>query len=437
MNGLRVGWLGWLRTWVLATLGVAQGSFAAADGASFTNDVAFLLRELPLRAGHFFPQKGVDWLAVSNQFRVEAEAATNEAQTVRLCQRLLARLQDGHARLTDVKVPLPDEARGRRWTGPRVHLLVGGEQVFVRQAFGTAAGQGIQIGSEVRRIDGVPALDWLRQRVTKLADDTGYSTPQQALYAACHWGLADWEGTPITFELVREAATNEVRLVRNGGPNFAPLGPVHPPKVLYPLGRQAYARTARGYGYIHLRDVPEDLPAQLDTMLATLGQVPGLVLDLRGNGGGGCDHMAVLGRFVPAGQSWRQYPSAGLQPFGGPVVVIVDAGTRSAGETVAALFKEDGRAYVIGDSATAGTSSSKVTLPLPSGLASAYFSVRSNLGRCNGGRGIEGIGVLPHEIVPYDPAELARGVDSQIRRAEQCLAAGLPREKVPFPAGAK
>jgi C-terminal processing protease CtpA/Prc len=52
--------------------------------------------------------------------------------------------------------------------------------------------------------------------------------------------------------------------------------------------------------------------------------------------------------------------------------------------------------------------------------------------RFNGGHGIEGIGVSPHEIVPYDPAELAAGADTQIRRAEAMLKAGLPKDKVSF-----
>ena len=399
-----------------------------------SNDVAFLLRELPTRAGHFFAAKGINWAAVSNQFQVEAQAITNEAEHVKLCQRLLARLKDGHARLTDLKVKLPDESQGRRWTGPRVHLLVIGNRVYVRQAFGAASARGIAIGQEVLSIDDLPARQWLDQRVDKLSAESGYSTTNQALYAACHWGLADWEGAPIKFQLLANGQTNAVIIVRNGGPNFAPIGPIHPPPALKSLGRQSYGKTAGGFGYIHLRDVPTDLPEQLDTMLTSLGDAPGLILDLRANGGGGCDHAAAFGRFLPTGTKWRQYESAGKHPFAGPLVVIVDAGTRSAGETVAGMLKEDGRAYLIGDTPTAGMSSSKTTLPVPSSLFAAYFSVRSNLGRCNGGRGIEGIGVPPHESVAYDPAELSRGVDSQIRRAEELLTKGFPKDTVPFPA---
>jgi carboxyl-terminal processing protease len=416
---------GWLP---LAVCGFADDSAQQV----YARDMDFLLKELPQRAGRFFAMKGIDWRSVSNQFRVEVTTVSNDVQHVRLCQRLLARLKDGHARLTDLKVPLPDESGGRRWTGPGVHLLVSGERVYVRQAFGAAAARGLKIGTEVARIDDLPACEWLAQRAVMKSDDTGYSTAHQARYAACHWGLADWEGTPITFEMLDNGRTNRVRLVRSGGANFVPVGPIFPPKELKRLGRQSYGKTTNGRGYVHLRDVPGNLPEQLDTMLEALGNVPGLILDMRANGGGGCDHAAVFGRFVPAGTNWGRYPSAGRRPFTGPMVVVVDAGTRSAGETVVGMLKEDGRAYTIGDSPTAGTSSSKTTLAVPSRLFAAYFSVRSNLGRFNNGRGLEGIGVPPHEVVAYDPADLARGVDTLIRRAEELLKRGLPRNKVPF-----
>jgi C-terminal processing protease CtpA/Prc len=167
-------------------------------------------------------------------------------------------------------------------------------------------------------------------------------------------------------------------------------------------------------------------------MLTALGDVPGLILDTRANGGGGCDHAAVFGRFVPTGKTWRQYASAGAKPYGGPMVVIVDAGVRSAGETIAGQFKEDGRALMIGDTPTAGTSSQKDSIRVPSGMFAVRFSVSSNKGRFNGGRGIEGVGVPPHEITPYLAADLEKKIDTQIRRAEEFLTNGFPKDVVPW-----
>jgi len=416
----------------------AAGRTLAADGPAktpYAGDVEFLLAELERQAGAFFEVKKIDWAAVTRQFRAEAKKVRTDAAHLKLCQRLVARLRDGHAALVDVKITPPDESKARRFTGPRVHLLASPGVVLVRTAFGPALEQGVQAGMKVLKIDAKPAAAWLQDRVEKLRDENGYSTDHAALYAACHWGLADWEGTKISFELEKDGRKKAVTIIRKGGPNFAPLGPVFPPKGLEQLGRQSYGKTESGLGYIHLRDVPSDLPQQLDTMLARVADAPGLVLDCRANGGGGCDHEAVFGRFLEPGKRWRQYTGQGTKPYPGPMVVIVDAGVRSAGETISGMLKEDGRALLIGDTPTAGSSSQKTRVTVPSGLFTVYFSVASNKGRFNGGKGIEGIGVAPQETVPYDARDLLAGVDTQIRRAEALLRAGLPAEKVSYKPG--
>lgn len=109
---------------------------------------------------------------------------------------------------------------------------------------------------------------------------------------------------------------------------------------------------------------------------------------------------------------------------------------RSAGETGAGMFGEDGRAYTIGESATAGMSSQKTTIELPSKLCSLYVSVASNKGRFQGGKGLEGIGYVPHELVAFDPKDLASKRDTLILRAEALLAAfgkdGFPKDVVRY-----
>jgi C-terminal processing protease CtpA/Prc len=77
--------------------------------------------------------------------------------------------------------------------------------------------------------------------------------------------------------------------------------------------------------------------------VAKLQGVPGLLLDFRGNSGGGFDHEALLGRFIPQGKEISfagvRHVSAGPWCYGGPIVVIVDATVRSAGETARACSR--------------------------------------------------------------------------------------------------
>ena len=406
----------------------------------YVGDVEFLLAELPKKAGHFFADKGIDWAAVERQFRAEAAEVASDSEHVLLCHRLVCRLRDGHAGLTDLKAPFPDEGQGRRFTGPRLHLLRIGDRLYVGRAFGSAAEAGLAPGQEVVLVDGLGSELWLARTTDRLRDRFGYSTDHMAAYYACHTGLADWEGTTLNVVVASDNQSRRITLRRSGGSNYVPVGPVFFPAGLKEIGRQSYGRTGgEGYAYIHLRDVPGDLPEQLDAMLGELfaagdGLRDGLILDFRANGGGGCDHAAVFGRFVPAGETWRQYSSAGPKPYGGRLVVIVDAGVRSAGETIAGQFKEDGRALMIGDSATAGTSSQKETLQAPSGLFSVTISVASNKQRFNGGRGIEGLGVPPHVQTLYTAEDLRAGIDSQIRQAEEFLRTGFPEGVVAWEA---
>ena len=73
----------------------------------------------------------------------------------------------------------------------------------------------------------------------------------------------------------------------------------------------------------------------------------------------------------------------------------------------------------------------KTTIDLPSGRFQLYVSVASNKARFQGGKGIEGVGVVPHELVAFDPEDLAAGRDTLIRRAEALLR-DFPQAKVRY-----
>ncbi len=157
-----------------------------AKAAVYEKDVEFLVAELPQLAGRFFALKNIDWLAVGEEFTTAAKTVKTDEEYLKLCTRLVARLHDGHAGIVNTKIKWPDESKGRRWTGPRVHLLAIGDEVFVRAAFGEAETLGLKLGLKVERIDGKPAQEWLQAKAAEMGDLRGFSTEQQALYAACH-----------------------------------------------------------------------------------------------------------------------------------------------------------------------------------------------------------------------------------------------------------
>ena len=421
----------------LLILFVCAGMPARGSDVDYEKDIRFALEELEKNCGHFFKLKNIDWKKVSKAFLKDAKKVETDSDHLVLLVRLLARIKDGHARVNPLdkgkEVKWPDDGKGPL-VGPGMFLCRVGKKIHVKTAWSSAASSGLKPGMEIVKIDGRPALKWLDAKTEDLSDTRSFSTDHQAYFYTLHRGLALPSGSRLELEVKDLKGKKKKRTVTYNRASVVPNGPAFYPAEIKTTKDLRYTTTETGYGYIHVRRSPGDLPEQMDEALGALGNVPGLILDYRGNSGGGFDHDGFMGRFVPQGKTLafgKTYRSAGPFSYGGPIVVIISALTVSAGETGAGIFKEDGRGYMIGESPTAGMSSSKTTIDLPSGLFQLYVSIRSNKSRFNKGRGIEGIGVIPHEIVEFDPDDLAEEKDTLTLRAEVLLKK-YPKKEVPY-----
>jgi hypothetical protein len=222
-------------------------------------------------------------------------------------------------------------------------------------------------------------------------------------------------------------------------------------------------------GYVKIAAFPvgaDAVPAMaaLDSAFAALEHVPSLVIDLRGNPGGGLDlaaHLAdhLLAEARPAGLFVTRHGlvSRGLHSiseidaaavphrlprhlsaegdfadqldaeggavmivagggrrnaYSGRVVVLIDGSTHSAAEAVAASLRESGRATLVGDR-TAGAMLSGIPHPIARGweLRIPVADFRTPLGQR-----VEGVGVEPDVS-----AGAVRGSDAPLDRALQVL----------------
>ena len=409
----------------------------AQERSIYEKDVRYAAVEIEKICGDLIKEKKIDWRAAARALVTESKETKTDQEHLVLLVRMLARLRDGHATVRPLEkgkdVTWPKEEPK---TGPGMFWCRAEGKIFIKNSWSAAKAAGIAPGMEVVKVNRKPVDDWLDGRIATLSDTISFSTDHQAFFYACHWGLQDPRGTKMALELRTPRGRRERIELTYRKASAVPSGPAFFPEGTdgTSKGDVHWAKTENGWGYIHLRRCKSSLPELVDQALAEVGDAPGIILDFRGNSGGGFDHPALMGRFVPKGETLRfkkRYESAGDAPYGGPVVAIVDATIRSAGETAAAIFKEDGRAYVIGESPTAGMSSTKKTIELPSGLFALYVSVGSNMSRSNGGRGLEGVGVEPHEIIEFDPKDLAEGVDTLIITAEERLK-DFPKNKVPY-----
>jgi carboxyl-terminal processing protease len=169
----------------------------------------------------------------------------------------------------------------------------------------------------------------------------------------------------------------------------------------------------------------------------------GIVLDLRGNPGGLVDEaVSTVGAFMADGIVFRQRDRDGPVtdvPVRGdlvapdiPLVVLVDYGSASAAEIVAAALRDGGRAVLLGEQ-TYGTGTVLNTFGLPDGSA-IRLGVLEWLTPT--GEHIFRVGVAPDEVVERRPggaalepgdlvgmtaADLGASGDEQLRRALEVL----------------
>lgn len=137
-----------------------------------------------------------------------------------------------------------------------------------------------------------------------------------------------------------------------------------------------------GIGYIHITNFQETTGHEVDAALQKLGDVQGLVLDLRGNPGGLLSEaVSVAGDFLQKGQvivsqKGRAFPEqvyrAQHTNKGNtyPIVVLVNRGTASAAEIVSGALQDHDRALIAGET-TFGKGLVQTVYPLSDGTGLA------------------------------------------------------------------
>jgi carboxyl-terminal processing protease len=185
-----------------------------------------------------------------------------------------------------------------------------------------------------------------------------------------------------------------------------------------------------GVGYLRLTTFTAratDLVREAITSLQDQGATR-FVFDLRGNPGGYIDAARGVGsQFIPSGEllftvesgedvdEWRAGDGL-LQSNDVPVVVLVDGGSASASEIVAAALQEHGRATLVGEP-TFGKNTVQVWNELPNGgglrlTTDRWFTPEHN--------SVAPDGVQPDEVVA-GPEDRNSDEDPQLDRAVEIL----------------
>jgi len=362
----------------------------------------------------FFELKGIkdDWEQCKKRLAANLPQCRTDAQFLGMIQDAIDCLRDAHMAILDAKVklaaPEPEYCPGISFIAATQERVC----VMVPPSDATLASK-LPAGTVITQIDGQPARKWLDEQAAALWKKGGcFSSPQRAKLFTYRIPFSGERGKrhavvySVGGKTAQTVLTNAVPA--RGWPHTYAM-----PAGLQGQGAIQYVKLPSNCGYIYMRAIDEKLCAQFDAALKHIGEAKGLIVDLRGCGGGGYENE-IYKRF-----NKRTGATQGIPFWGGKIVVLLDAGCISAGETFARDLYYYAQAHLMGEM-TAGSSSSKKTWPLPNGLASIRISERTRGGIDKAG--IEFNGIKPQTLVEVDPDEMRRGINSGIKRAEEFLA---------------
>ncbi len=242
-------------------------------------------------------------------------------------------------------------------------------------------------------------------------------------------------GSDNPYRVLRHRADRPVRLTLNAAPAFdgareATFTPVTEERSLRYLAeveanrRRVSEMTDGRVGYLH---VPDMGAAGIQEFIKWFyGQIrkEGLVIDVRGNGGGNVSQMLIerLGRRVLGTGFARTYDTPDTYPavaFHGHLVCLLDEDSASDGDIFPYRFREAGLGPLIGKRSWGGVIGITSHGPLLDGGSVNVPQFGTN--GADGSWVVENVGVEPDIEVENDPRAVIAGRDPQLERAVEEL----------------
>ena len=362
---------------------------------------------------------GVDWQAKRASFRPAAAKAGSTHEFYELMRQMLASLRDAHTRVYS-----PDEKFD--WWNPRfvtvglgVREIEGVPVVVQVDPSSAAARMDVRSGDEITSIDNLPAAEFIKRRLESL----GASADERARYRA----------VATLFDGPSGSSVKVAWTTREGKQKSAVL-------QRYWTQRQLGFTTQRKGKLAILRIDAFTQTLALDfsrSLAAALDGAEGVVLDLRGNGGGDAEAMAdVVSLFLEDGINLGKFAdrsgaSFELQTYSKrlwrvpqlaqiklPLVVLTSESTSSAAEIMTAVLQAKRRARVIGTGTCGCVLAIRNRHALPDGglLDVSEFDYRTAAGVR-----LQGLGVTPDQLTPLTRSDLYSRRDAALEAAKRFL----------------
>ena len=330
-------------------------------------------------------------------------------------------LHDAHTRVLTPEEHEYEKRKQGVTTGIRILNVGGIATVAVVTPQSEAESAGIKPGMHLLTIDG----EKVEQRVKLIEDQIGSTSSKRALEAAAYGRLL--RGNPdSTVSLGLEGL--------NGRPLTVTLK-----RRLIDASAQTTSRQLQG-GIVYIKMTAWESPAdsQFVSALSQARIAPGLIIDLRGNGGGEAGLVfklaslffkdkRSLGKFISrTGHINETFSKPGKEAtYEGPVVILLNEASASGSELFAGVMQEYGRATVIGRESCGCL---LVIQHLTKLYGGGELSVSELDFQTPKGKRLEGDGVIPNQTVPLTRDDLLNGRDAALDKAINVLMHGNERK---------
>ena len=401
------------------------------------NGYAKAFRELYEHIGAVYPNfklKGIDWAAVGRDLLPRAAMAETDREFGLLVEELVARLEDSHAWVVEGN-ETPPEPDLPEWA-PVLACLTDdrGRAVIYHVARGTQAWKaGIRPGMTVVSVNGVEAEQAIKNWMQQRSKFIGYSSDRALRYDAVRFFLRQPKRNAAVSLVLEnlDGRKRKVELKADWRVWYIPRLPVPREGIDDGGGDVEWVKLKDGIGYIYVRRIKEGLEMKLDQALLSLGAVKGLIIDLRGNSGGGFNPATAFRNFDLA-KGPAQEPHH--PHYAGPIALLTDERCISAAEGWASWFVAARRARLFGTT-TAGASARKEMYALSNGMYKVQIPVKAYTGSLD--RPIERRGIEPDVEVRCRASDLANGRDTVAEAAAQWLTKSDREPSAPAGAVAK
>ena len=377
---------------------------------------------------------GVDWHAARAKYRPLALAADGDDAFWDVLDKMAGELKDSHTR---VESPKQVEERGRyenQSLGLGVAMMEGKLVVAGVNSTSDAWWAGVRPGMVIRSIDGENAA----AAYQRIYDATRDASTARARHRQTSGKLNRGEpgsSVSMTFEHADGSlfsATLKRRLIS------------YPPQVIARL-------LPSGIAYLRFSNFLHSLSGKIHAALREYESAPGIIIDLRNNGGGSLEmakdlfeeffkDKAAMSKQItrngkPIALAWgmveiikMEYLATGkADAYTGPVAILINPGSASASEHFSAAMQDLGRAKVVGEPSCGCLLGFMGYANIPGGGELAYSEVGFVTPK---GRRVEGVGVMPDKLVPLTQADLQVSRDRALEAAQELLKVEAGKNKV-------